>query len=106
MGEAAATYEERARTSEQGQRVVARGAVAGGIIDGGKVRAANGYAGMTRHRCGARLGSGMLTYPNDPPSKEHDRFRWACADADKVAYLEGWRDARVERWKAVSPALR
>jgi len=25
---------------------------------------------------------------------------------DRAAYLEGWRDALVELWKAVAPALR
>ncbi len=34
------------------------------------------------------------------------RFDAAYADVDDAAYLEGWRDALVELWSAVAPALR
>ena len=34
------------------------------------------------------------------------RFDAAYADVDDAAYLEGWRDALVELWNAVAPALR
>ncbi len=34
------------------------------------------------------------------------RFDRAYVEADSAAYLEGWRDALVELWEAVAPALR
>ena len=36
----------------------------------------------------------------------HSRFDVAYAVVDHTAYLEGWRDALVELWDAVAPALR
>lgn len=39
-------------------------------------------------------------------AETRSRFDEARAAADDHAYLEGWRDALVELWKAVAPALR
>ncbi len=44
------------------------------------------------------------TYNSD--SDLRARFQAAYADVDDAAYLEGWRDALVELWDAVAPALR
>lgn len=41
-----------------------------------------------------------------PAREAYDRFEAACDDVDHAAYLEGWRDALVELWDAVAPALR
>ncbi len=38
-------------------------------------------------------------------SDVHTRYMKAVTEADDAAYLEGWRDAVVEMWDAVAPAL-
>jgi len=57
---------------------------------------------------------GMDDVPKPTPSgtgytltEDYRRFEKACRDeVDASAYLEGWRDALVDLWKAVAPALR
>jgi len=52
---------------------------------------------------------GMEEEPSWRDDKDKDaraRFNAAYADVDDAAYLEGWRDALVELWSAVAPALR
>ncbi len=41
-----------------------------------------------------------------PAEEAYDRFQTAFNEVDHAAYLEGWRDALVELWDAVAPALR